>query len=124
MKGTIITVPCSGARVVATPVNGRPTLDGLRTAIGGGKLEIVPGLNTIDYSGSVVPCLAFCDKDSKLKNQPINRDATILWDAALLRGGYPGLLKPGGEIADMLRGDVAVVFGDEQFMAAPALSSR
>jgi hypothetical protein len=112
-----------GARHGDAGQNGRPTLDGLRTAIGGGEVEIVPGLNTIDYSGSVVPCLAFCDKDSKLKNQPINRDATILWDAALLRGGYLGLLKPGGQIADMLRGDVAVAFGDEQFMAA-ALSRR
>jgi hypothetical protein len=42
-----------------------------------------------------------------------------MWDAALLRGGYPGLLKPDGRMADILFGQVAVVVGDAEFMAAP-----
>jgi hypothetical protein len=41
----------------------------------------------------------------------------------LLRAGYPGLLKPGEKrIADMLCGQVAVVFGDPEFMAALSLN--
>jgi hypothetical protein len=42
----------------------------------------------------------------------------FLWDAALLRAGYPGLIKTDGWIADMVWGQVAVVFGDAEFMDA------
>jgi hypothetical protein len=121
MKGTIITYPCHGGRVTTTPINGPATLDRLKAAVGAGEVEVVPGFDTIDYAGKVVPCVAFWDKESKLKGQPINRHATILWDAALLRAGYPGLLKPDGQIADLLFGQVAIAFGDAEFMAAPAL---
>ncbi len=116
MRGTIITLRCSGARV-ATPLYEPPKLDQLKAAVGG-NVELVPGFETIEYEGKLVPCVVFCDKESKLKGQWINRDATILWDAALLRAGYPGLLKPDGRIADILFGQVAVVFGDAEFMAA------
>ena len=118
MRGTIITLPCSGARVT-TPLYRPPKLDQLKAAVGGGNVELVPGFDTIEYEGKVVPCVVFCDKESKLRNQPINFDATIMWDAALLRGGYPGLLKPDGRMADILFGQVAVVVGDAEFMAAP-----
>lgn len=101
MRGAIITLPCSGARV-ETPLYGPPTLDHLKEAVGGGNVELVPGFDTIEYEGKVVPCVVFCDKESKLKGQRINHDATILWDAALLRAGYPGLLKPDGRMADIL----------------------
>jgi hypothetical protein len=121
MQGTILTIPCGGARIITTPINGPLTLEGLKAAIGSGGFELVPGFDTIDYAGKVVPGKAFWDKKSKLNDQPINREATIFWDAALLRAGYPGLLKPDGKIADMLFGPVAVVFGDAEFMAAPVL---
>ena len=75
------------------------------------KSGLVPGFDTIEHEGKVVPCA--------VKGQRINHDATILWDAALLRAGYPGLLKPDGRMADILFGQVAVVFGDAEFMAAP-----
>ena len=118
MRGTIITLPCSGARLT-TPLYGPPKLDQLKTAVRGGNVELVPGFDTMEYEGKVVPCVVFCDKESKLKGQRINHDATILWDAALVRAGYPGLLKPDGRMADILFGHVAVVFGDAEFMAAP-----
>ena len=122
MKGTIITLPCSGNRL-ATPIDRLPTLDPLRVAVGVRDIELVPGFDTIEHGGSVMPCVAFCEEDAKLKRRPINKDATILWDAALLRAGYPGLLKPGEKrIADMLCGQVAVVFGDPEFMAALSLN--
>jgi hypothetical protein len=119
MRGTIIAVPCNGAPIT-TPLNGPPTLDRLTAAVGGGNVEIVPGFDTIEYEGKVVPCVAFCDPESKLRNQPINFDATIMWDAALLRAGYPGLLKPNGRMADMLFGQITVLFGGPEFMASPA----
>jgi hypothetical protein len=34
-------------------------------------------------------------------------------------GAYPSLLKPSGRMVDMLFGQVAVVFGDAEFMSAP-----
>jgi hypothetical protein len=122
MRGTIITLLCNGARA-RTPLNGQPTLDRLMAAVGGGNVEIVPGFDTIEYADNVVPCVAFCDKEAKFKRQPINRDATIMWDAALLRSGSPGLLKPGGHITDYLCGQVAVVLGDAEFMALPGRSA-
>jgi hypothetical protein len=92
----------------------------LTAAVGGAHVGIVPGFDTIEYAGKVVACIAFHDQEAKLKHEPINRDATILWDAALMRAGYVGLLKPGGQIADFLCGHVAVVLGNAEFMAAPA----
>ena len=118
MRGAIITLPCGDARI-ATPLYGPPTLDQLKAAVRGGNVELVPGFDTIEHEGKVVPCAVFCNKESKLKGQRINHEATILWDAALLRAGYPGLLKPDGRMADILFGQVAVVFGDAEFMAAP-----
>ena len=118
MQGAIITLPCNGARVT-TPLDGPPTRDRLTAAVGGANVEMVPGFDTIEYEGKVVPCVAFYDKESKIKGQRINRDATIMWDAALLRSSYPGLLKQDGRMADILFGQVAVVVGDAEFMAAP-----
>ena len=118
MQGTIITLPSRGPPVGKT-INESPTLERLKAAVGGGDIELVPGFDTIEYAGEIVPCVAFCEKESKLKSRPINHDATVLWDAALVRAGYPGLLKPGGRMADMLFGQIAVVCGDADFMAAP-----
>jgi hypothetical protein len=117
MMGTLIMLPSRGPRL-ETPLRKPPTLDQLKAAVGGGAVEIVPGFDTIANEGKVVRCVAFCDNASKARNDPINRDATILWDTALVRAGYPGLLKPDGRIRDMLFGKVAVVFGDAEFMSA------
>jgi hypothetical protein len=121
VKGTIITLPCDGSRL-ATPIDRSPTLDRLRAAVRVRDIEVVPRFDTIEHAGMIVPCVAFCEEDAKLKRLPINKDATILWDAALLHAGYPGLLKAGGQISDNLCGQVAAVFGNPEFMRA--LSSR
>lgn len=78
--------------------------DRLTAAVGGDNVEIVPSFDRIESAGRVVPCVAFHDQEPKLKHQPINRDATILWDAALVRSGYAGSLKPDRQIADFLVG--------------------
>jgi hypothetical protein len=96
------------------PRSGPLTLYQVTPAVGGANVEIVPGFDMIESEGKVMPCVAFCDPESKLRNRPINCDATSCGATALLRGGYPGLLKSSGRMADMLFGDVAVVFGDTE----------
>ena len=64
MQGTIITLPCNGARVT-TPLNGPPTRDRLTAAVGGANVEIVPGFDTIECAGKVVPCVAFHDQEAQ-----------------------------------------------------------
>jgi hypothetical protein len=54
MQVTILEVPCNGARVT-TPLNTLPTLDLLTAAVGSGNVKIVPGFDTIEYEGEVVP---------------------------------------------------------------------
>ena len=54
MPGRIITLLYNGARA-RTPLNGPPTLDRLTAAVGSGNVEIVPGSDTIEYAGKVVP---------------------------------------------------------------------
>jgi hypothetical protein len=114
--GTIIQLKADGSRNEISIA--APTLDELKAAIGGGYIELVPLFNTFERDGQLVDCVAFCDEEGKLKDMPINQEATVRWDAALRRAGYPGLIKPDGRIADMLVGTIAVVFGDKRFMAA------
>jgi hypothetical protein len=116
-KGTIVQLNPDGSRNEIA-IDGPPTLDKLKDAIGGGYMELVPLFNSIEHGGAVVPCVAFCDEDGKLKHMPLNRPATALWQQALLRAGHPGLITPDGKVADVLVGTIAVVFGDKRFMAA------
>jgi hypothetical protein len=109
MNGTIITLPC-GAGGIVKPIDGPSTLEYLQAAVDGLDVEMVPGFETIEYAETVVDCIAFADQDAKVKGKLINRDASVLWDAALLRAGYPGLIKADGRIADMVCGQLAVVF--------------
>lgn len=112
MKGTILTFkPFADAPEVAT-VDGPPDLPLLKAAIGGGYLEVVPRFNTIAHDGVRHRCVAFCDEDGKLKQLPVNRPATLLWNAAMLRSHGCGC------DPDYLVGQIAVVFGDKEWMAA------
>jgi len=73
---------------------------------------VVPGFRTIAYSSVVMDCHAFCDEDGKRKQLPINELANALWDQALRRTGAMNVM------GDVLVGQIAVVFGDREFMAA------
>jgi hypothetical protein len=116
-KGTIVQLNPDGTRTEIA-IEGPPTLDKLKDAIGGGYIELVPRFNSFRHGDQLVSCVAFCDEDGKYKHMPINRPATALWDEALRRTGHPGLIEPSGKIADFLVGTIAVVFGDKRFMAA------
>jgi hypothetical protein len=116
-KGTIVQLKPDGSRT-ETVIEGPPTLDRLKDAIGGGYIEAVPLFTTFNHGDQIVNCVAFCDEDGKYKHMPINRPATALWDEALRRVSHPGLIAPDGSVADYLVGTVAIVFGDKRFMAA------
>jgi hypothetical protein len=103
-----------------------PDLGDFKEAIGGGWIESVPHFNTIEHDGKLQRCIAFCDEEGKLNYRtsgktasapdPTNSLATILWDKALRRAGFPGLMTRDGAVADYLRGRVCIVFGDDEFM--------
>jgi hypothetical protein len=98
------------------PLTGVPELDDLRAAVDGDDLEHVPGFNSILHGGKSYHCAAFCGEHGKLRNMPINKRATILWERALHRSGH-GLMRD-GRVIDVLVGSVCVVFGDDELMEA------
>jgi hypothetical protein len=116
MKGTIISIKPDGTQST-TEVDGSPRLEVLKAAIDGGYLEAVPGFDMFEHNGVLHDCCAFCDEEGKLKQFPINFDATMHWQIALRRAGHPGLMTRAG-FADVLVGQIAVVFGDAEFMEA------
>lgn len=76
------------------------SLEFMQTAVGG-SIEIIPGFTR--YMGK--DCVAFCNEEGKLRNLPVNQDATMEW-----RWQHP--------TPDILVGNVLVVTGDEEFMGA------
>jgi hypothetical protein len=118
MKGTMLIIRPSEQFPETKFYNHPPSLDELRTAIGGGWLELVPYFNTIGVkaphsnSATVMDCIAFCDEEGKLKQAPFNEDATSAWEQSVRR------ITGNIDIEDHLRGTVVVLFGDREFMAS------
>ena len=111
MRGTMIVIHPSDKDALDVHQFGRAiTLDELKAGIGGGYLELVPGFTTIGVAGVVMDCVAFCDEDGKRKELPLNQAATQFWQVALERKGVRLALP------DQLVGNIAVVFGDREFM--------
>lgn len=82
----------------------------------GGYIEVVPGFRTVAYCGVVLDCVAFCNEDGKRDKLPLNEFATLAWGRACHRSGLGELYQPDGIPKDWLVGDIAVVFGDREFM--------
>jgi hypothetical protein len=112
MKGTLLVFKAGEAKPVTMPVDGPPTLDLLKDAIGGGYVEVVPGWDRIVHAGDRHQCVAFCDEDGKRKQLPMNMMATMLWDKCMRQACGIGCGP------DYLSGQIAVVYGDEEFMEA------
>jgi len=93
------------------------TADELRTIVGG-YLEQVPGFLTIGYAGTVMTCVAFCNEYGKLDKLPVNEPATLCWERALRRQGLNLLDDKTNTPKDWLVGNIAVLFGDREFMEA------
>jgi hypothetical protein len=126
MKGHLLIYRPYQAAPLVEQLNAAPDLEALQAAVGG-YIEAVPGLASIAWPGTApVPCVAFCNEDGKGEGEPINNQATLLWDAAMRRlrddAGRPlypnGLLGRDGLPADVLVGSVAVIVGDAELLAA------
>jgi hypothetical protein len=101
-------------------------LGDLKDGIGGGWLEKVPGFGSIEHEGKLHQCIALADEKGKLNHRSSGKQAggpdatndwaTLQWDAALRRAGHPGLLTRFGNVADYLVGQIAVIYGDVEFM--------
>ena len=118
MRGTILTIdPGELTSKKSVQIDGEPTLDALKDAIGGGYIEKVPGFDSVEIDNRVRKCVVFVDENGKGKGMRVNAVATGLWHHALLRRGHPGLVVAAtGEIADFLVGSIALVYGDAEFM--------
>lgn len=92
------------------PLSELDRLQVLKDGIGGGYIEAVPYFLTIEHAGELHRCIAFCDEDGKRKQLDHNIAANEHWRRAMRRaaGCSPD--------PDYLVGDVAVVFGDAEFM--------
>ena len=98
-----------------------PGLDKLQELVGG-HIELVPYFITIGDR----PCIAYVNEWGKIGGRwggvdfgplPVNRRATLLWDAACRRAIGKGL-QVDGEWLDYLVGTVVVLTGDDKFMRA------
>lgn len=123
MKGTMLVIDVNGASK-GEPIGKEAAdtscmLQKMKRGIGGGYIEKVPGFDYIMIDNVTHHCVALCDEDGKRKEMPVNKRATILWDAALKMRGHPGLIVAAtGQIADVLVGPIVVLYGDKEFMEA------
>jgi len=119
MRGELL-IYGSGGEVTARELAHVPGLEELHEGIGG-SVERVPMFETIDRHGIVCNCVAFCEEDGKAKGRPLNPVATMFWDLALRRAQIGnGLRDSKGSVRDYLVGDVIVVVGDAELLAATA----
>jgi hypothetical protein len=86
----------------------------LESAVGGAP-TLIESFDTILISGSAFPCKVFCKREPEGEDQSSHQNpfANLLWLQALVRStGFAEF-----KIPSSLTGSVAVVSGDEEFMA-------
>lgn len=101
MKGTMTTLHAGGGET-RHELDRAATLDELQAAVGG-YIESVAGFET--YEGQ--PAWVIVNEEGKLKGLQPNERATKLWEAQTGVVGW-----------DVLMGDVVILQGDAEFMAA------
>jgi hypothetical protein len=113
MKGTMLIISPSGG-IKTVPLSKPPEVDTLQEEVGG-WIEQISGFLSVDYRGTVYPCVAFGNEEAKLPHQNLrpNDAATRMWAAALQRRGLD-LARAG----DFLAGKIIVIFGDQELMKA------
>lgn len=105
MKGTMVIVRWN-YEMESHDVTVENVAQEVRKAVGG-DVELIPRFESYrDEHGQIRRCVAFCNEHGKLEQQPVNVYATHMWYTAL-----NGLM-----INDYLAGDIAVVYGDDEFM--------
>lgn len=115
MNGTMLIYEPLHVRPHEVALVQAPELTNLQEIVGG-HLEQVGGFHAIERDGDWLACVAFVDDDSRCKQRPLNRLATLLWDQALRHAGHPGLLLADWLAVEWLVGTVVVLYGDLEFM--------
>lgn len=105
MRGHMMMITVDGERTVRT-YDKSPSLADLKAGLDGGRIELVPYFNRIEYQGKVRECIAFCNDEGKLCGLPSNQIATNLWYKVAPQMAYH----------DYLVGPIIVLWGDEAFM--------
>lgn len=103
MKGAVLAINADGTTDLIQ-VGDPAVLPHLRRIVGG-HIEGVPMFLSVPVGGRVRRCVAFCNEEGKLRGLPVNAPATMLWHRSA-----------GRDTGDVLVGNVAVVWGDEEFM--------
>jgi hypothetical protein len=114
MKGRITLILPDTPEPQITEYASELPLDELQGLVGG-YIELVPYWNSYgERGGARVPCRVFCNEDGKRLPMPTNKLATLLWTQAIAADyGHRG-----APMGDYLVGPVAIVTGDDEFMAA------
>lgn len=112
MRGELLIIRAGRGVELIRTLEAVPELGELHTAVGG-YIELVPHFECIEVAGVWHRCVAFCDEDGKRKGARLNQRATALWDADLRRQGIRTGAHP-----DYLVGDVVIVVGDRELLAA------
>lgn len=103
MRGTILSINTDGTTRLEEVTD--PRILQVLKRIVGGHIEIVPGWDRIVIGEGTRSCVVFCNEEGKLHDLEANPRATFMWYECL---GQP--------TDDVLVGNVAVVWGDEEFM--------
>lgn len=103
-KGTIVAINMDGT-TTSQDVSDPNILGHLRRIVGG-HMEVVPLWDRFRWEEVDRRCVVFCNEEGKLDGLGVNERATAMWYACM-----------GGPANDYLVGNIAVVFGDLEFMS-------
>jgi hypothetical protein len=101
MRGKLTIIPVEG-EITTREITEAPDYRELQSLVGG-YIEAVPAWYA--YKGE--PCAVFCNEEGKLEGLATNVRATFAWYAAA-----------GGDLGDVLVGDVVIIQGDDELMRA------
>lgn len=105
MRGTLTILKVDGSTETKELTSAIGNLDIYQAAVGG-LIQIVPGITQYEDK----PAVVFCNDEGKLHGLAYNEAATVLWARA-----YD---MPVEALSDFIVGDIAIVTGDADFMAA------
>lgn len=104
MEGVMIIIPPDAGKIVRKDLVKPPALEELKEAVGG-YIELIPGFEAIQVGKALVPCVAFCNEEGKLKGLPVNIRFQAIWPEPWCN-------------MDMVAGPVVILYGSISFMRA------
>lgn len=116
MKGTMLIYDPTGTEPRRVEFSKAPTLEEIQAGVGG-FIEAVPHFDRMRIDGKWRKVAAYCNEEGKLDELPINKQATMLWEAILANQSVK-LRDEKGRYTDVLVGPIVVLYGDDEFMEA------